>query len=65
MMDEDSDDENEVSIVEGHGNEVLNWGVCMGKASEFKILKFLDEGKFGKVYLAQYYNIHLEATTTT
>lgn len=25
----------------------------MGKASEFKVLKFLDEGKYGKVYLAQ------------
>lgn len=25
----------------------------MGKASEFKVLKFLDEAKYGKVYLAQ------------
>lgn len=25
----------------------------MGRASEFRVLKFLDEGKYGKVYLAQ------------
>jgi len=39
--------------VEGHADTALNWAVCEGKASEFKILKFVDEGKFGKVYLAQ------------
>lgn len=31
-----------MSIVEGHGSAVLDWGVCMGKASEFRVLKFLD-----------------------
>ncbi len=30
----------------------------MGKATEFRILKFLDEGKFGKVYLAQSHRNH-------
>lgn len=53
MVDQDEDLQNEISIVEEHGAAVLDWGVCMGKATEFKILKFLDEGKFGKVYLAQ------------
>lgn len=42
-----------MSIVEGHGSEVLDWGFGVGKASEFKLIKFLDEGKYGKVYLAQ------------
>ncbi len=38
----DEDDELEMSIVEEHGENVLNWEVCHGKASEFKILKFID-----------------------
>ena len=53
IMDEDEDPLDE-SVVEEHGAAILNWNVCHGKASEFKILKFIDEGRFGKVYLAQY-----------
>jgi hypothetical protein len=53
IMDEDEDPLDE-SVVEEHGAAILNWNVCQGKASEFKILKFIDEGRFGKVYLAQY-----------
>jgi hypothetical protein len=36
-----------------HGASVLNWKVCIGKISEFRVLKYIDEGIFGKVYLAQ------------
>lgn len=31
----------------------MDWGVCLGKASEFRILHFLNNQKYGKVYLAQ------------
>jgi hypothetical protein len=45
--------------VEEHGVSVLNWGVCIGKASEFRVLNYIDEGIYGKVYLAQYLRIYL------
>lgn len=42
-----------MSFVEEHGSAVLDWGICLGKASEFRILRFLNNEKYGKVYLAQ------------
>lgn len=42
-----------MSFVEEHGANVLDWGACLGKATEFKILVFLNNEKYGKVYLAQ------------
>lgn len=43
---------------------MLNWGVCIGKASEFRVLKYIDEGICGKVYLAQYPQNYVGATAT-
>lgn len=54
MLDDDKEPDQEISFVEEHGVSVLNWGVCIGKASEFRVLKYIDEGIYGKVYLAQY-----------
>ena len=50
---DEGEDEVEVSFVEQTGLSILNWGACTGRSSEFKIIQFLDEGRFGKVYLAQ------------
>lgn len=52
-MDDDKQLDEGESIVEQHGLGILNWQICNGKAGEFKILKYLDEGIFGKVYLAE------------
>lgn len=48
-----------MSFVEEHGTAVLNWGVCIGRATEFKVLNYIDEGIYGKVYLAQYFLFYL------
>lgn len=64
MLDDDKEPDQEISFVEEHGLSVLNWGFCIGKASEFRVLKYIDEGIYGKVYLAQYLPIYLGAIAT-